>query len=99
MALLKEKSTNYGISAAYWRVGMITIDTHRKEACFSMFLYYDKNAKEYLESFAVTDLMGLEDKTLFDKYFKSNDYKDIYNACYGYAKENVEFFMDAIGDE
>lgn len=107
MALIREQTIPiYGITAGYWKVGMFTIDTNMKEVSFSLNLYINKEiAKEpntFINTYCVSDLMGLEDKTLYNKYFakdKGNTYKDWQTACYMYAKENVEFFMDAVDDE
>lgn len=100
MALIKNKVTKFGIEASYWRVEMITLNYNKKmlEVNFSLNLYLNKGADEFIESFSVTDLMGIEDKTLFSNYFIGQEFKDIRTACYMYAKENVPFFKDAIDD-
>ena len=106
MALIKEKETKFKVKADYWKVGMMTIDTNMKEVNFSLNLYFDKesaNTKDaFLETYSVTELMGIEDKTMYNKYFgedKGKTYKDWQTACYMYVKENVEFFKDAVDDE
>ena len=106
MALIKEKETKFKVKASYWKVGMLTIDTNMQEVNFSINLYLNKeSAKEkdtFLETYSVTELMGIEDKTMYNKYFgedKGKTYKDWQTACYMYVKENVEFFKDAVDDE
>lgn len=107
MALIKEKVIkNYGINASYWKVGMMSIDTNLKDVVFSLNLYVNKDLSReentFIDTYTVSDLMGLEDKTLYNKYFgedNGKNYKDWQTACYHFAKENVEFFMDAIDDE
>ncbi|WP_346961235.1 hypothetical protein [Clostridium sp.] len=100
MALIKEKMTQFGIPASYWKVSMVSIDRNMKEAAFSLNLYITKDAKNFIESFTISSLMGKEDKTLYEEYFENKDGKftDIYNICYEYAKNHEEFFKDAISD-
>lgn len=96
MALQKEFKTRYGLVANYWRVEMITIDKRRKEGSISLNLYLDGQTTdvEFLESKAVS-LNELEDKAIFDTYFISGEYEDIYNACYECVKFLDPFFKDA----
>lgn len=103
MALIKEKMTKLKIAASYWKVGMMTIDTNHKEASFSLNLYFTNDSSDvdsYVEVFSVSDMMGNEDKTLYEKYFGkgSVNYPNWQTACYMYAKENIEFFKDAVSD-
>lgn len=102
MALIKEVYLeNLGVSASYWKVRYFTIDTKAQEVNFTLELYFKKGVKDGLDSKCISDLMGLEDKTLYNKYFaedKGENYKDWQTACYMYAKENVPFFKDAIDD-
>lgn len=100
MALIKVKETKFGISASYWRVETCVINNRLKEASFVLGLYIDKSGQESFEDYFVTDLMGQEDKTLYEKYFNDigKTYKDWQTACYMYAKEHVEFFKDAVDD-
>ena len=103
MALIKEIEINeYGISASYWKVRYFTIDTKAEEVNFTLELLAKKGAKEGLKTFCVSELMGIEDKTMYNKYFaedKGKTYKDWQTACYMYVKENIEFFKDAVDDE
>lgn len=101
MALIKEQQTKFGMPAAYWRVSVLTVDTRLKEANFALDLYLNKEAEVSFDTICVCDLMGQEDKAMYNKYFGLNngDYKDWQTACYMYAKENVEFFKDAKDDE
>lgn len=100
MALIKEKSTEFGLLASYWKIDMITIDRRMKEVSFCINLYMNKDAKNFIETYVVSQLMGKQDKTLFNQYFGEdiNNFTDIYNACYEYTKDNEEFFKDAISD-
>lgn len=103
MALIKQvEIKKYKTTASYWKVGMFSIDTNLKETCFSFNLYMEKTEEKdaFIDTYTVTDLMGLEDKTLYNKYFGDNGsaYKDWQTACYEYAKEHVEFFKDAVDD-
>lgn len=98
MALQKNKMTDFGIEASYWKIGMVTIDRQMKEATISINLFLNKDSEKFIETYIVSSLMGKDDKKLYNKYFeyKNNEYTDIYNACYMYAKENEEYFKDAI---
>lgn len=99
MALIKEKKTDFGIIASYWRLDIVTINREMQEASFALNLYLNKDSKRFIETYIITSLMGKEDKTLYNEYFESCDkYTDIYNACYEYAKVHEEYFKDAISD-
>ena len=103
MALIKETMTDFGISASYWKVTRISIDTVNREVSFSLFLYTDKNNQSReldIYTFASATLDDFEDS--YNNYFRNDHgekYKDIYTACYEYCKDNIEFFKDAISDE
>jgi len=94
MALIKEKTTSFGMTASYWRVGMISIDRNMKEASYSLILYFDRDADEFIETYAVS-LLGVEDKTEYEQYFSNSNYINITTACYEHAK-TTEFFKNAI---
>ena len=94
MALIKEKMTQFGMVANYWRVGMISIDRHRQEASYSLELYLSKDADEFIESHSVS-LLGMEDKTEYELYF-NNLNKNIIKTCYEHAKAKVDYFKTAI---
>ncbi|MCW6094542.1 hypothetical protein LAV60_15330 [Clostridium sporogenes] len=96
MALIKEKITDYGVPANYWKIGMVSIDRVARNGSCSLHLYIQKGAKAFIESRAV---FFEEDK--FDNYFGTDilKYKDIYTACYAYVKDNDEYFADAVTDE
>lgn len=101
MALIKEMEIkDLGITANYWKVAMVSIDTLRQEASFGLVLLTKKGATKYIYDIGVSDLMIAEDKTLFEKYFGEGTsiYRDVYNACYEYAKEHVDLFKDAVDD-
>ncbi len=95
MALIKEKMAQFGIPASYWRVGMISIDRHRKEASYSLNLFFDRDAEEFLETKAVS-LLGIKDKTQYDEYFAGSEFDNIVQACYEHAKAKVNYFKTAI---
>lgn len=95
MALIKEERTKIGITASYWRVGMISIDRHRKEASYSLNLFFDRDAEEFLETHSVS-LLGIEDKTQYDEYFAGSEFDNIVQACYEHAKAKVDYFKTAI---
>lgn len=99
MALIKSVDTLYGITADYWRVDTITIDKRNMEANFVLGLYMNKQAVNSLD-YKVYTIADKENRDeLFDKYFSdSREYTDIYNACYQCAKEQDEFFSDAVDD-
>lgn len=101
MALIKEVKTTIGVNATYWRVGLCSIDTREKEACFSVKGYVVKGAETPIDEYNVTDLMGLEDKALYEEYFGvgNRNFKDWQTACYEYAKAHVPFFDGAVDDE
>ena len=105
MALIKNIQTEYGIEAGYWKISRISIDTIKKEISFTLNLYIDKEhqQKELGEMvFASAILTQEEFKPQYDKYFRKDEgenYKDIYTACYMYAKDNMEFFKDAEDDK
>lgn len=93
MALYKEKQTEYGVNAGYWKIGMISIDKTNKEGSYSLFLYISKEATKPIESIGVS-LLSMEDKTRYYECFEPED-KDIYKACYEDAKKYEEYFKDA----
>lgn len=95
MAFIKEKETDFGLTANYWKLAMITIDRNMKEASFSFNLYFKKDAKQFIDTYIVSDFMGNPDKTLYEEYFESDKYPHIFIACHDYAKKYVEFFKDA----
>ena len=94
MALQKNKITEFGIKAGYWKIGMLTIDRIRKEATFILYLYLNKDDLKELEREIVSCIE--ESKEIYNKYFSGIEYTDIYNAAYCYVKDNVEFFTDAL---
>lgn len=93
--------TSFGISASYWRVEFHMINARDKEASFTLKLFFDKNATTPVDEYVVSELVGMEDKTLYEKYFGvgNKDFINWQTACYMYAKDNIEFFKDAIPDE
>jgi len=102
MALKKEVDTKYGITAYYWKVGMISIDTNNKEGSFVLNLYVNDTAKEFIDSRVISfneiyNEDGTKNTTLYDKYFKdeTSEYDNIFTACYMCAKETDPFFTDA----
>ncbi|HAK44056.1 MAG TPA: hypothetical protein DCM59_16905 [Clostridium sp.] len=97
MALIKNKVTRFGIEAGYWKVSMISIDRHMKEAAYSLHLYLKKGASDFIESYTVS-LLGMEDKSMYLEYFEGDKYPNIYTACYEHAKTHEEFFKDAFSD-
>ena len=101
MALIKEKDTTFGVKASYWKIGLMVVNTMEKEVSFTLKLLVNKAATSPIDEYVVADLMGLEDKTLYNKYFaedKGKTYKDWQTACYMYAKAHVKFFKDAVDD-
>jgi len=98
MALIKNKMTDFEVEAGYWKVDMVSIDRHLKETSFSLNLYLSKDTKKFFESYTVS-LLNTEDKTLYNQYFETLTYKDVYTACYEYTKAHEEYFKDAESDE
>ena len=104
MALNKEKMTDYGIKASYWRLDNLSIDKANKEGGFTLKLYTSKEATAPLDYYVVAltadkygeDGAGSTER--FDKYFGTevSSYENIYAACYACAKETEEFFKDAV---
>lgn len=88
---IKEKMTQFGIPAKYWKLGMITIDRNLKEASYSLNLYISPEAPNFIDGYTVS-LLGMEDKTQYNEYFEGNKYGNIYAACYEHAKNHEEFF-------
>lgn len=104
MALYKEKTTKYGFIANYWRVDILTINKHTKEASCILSLYKDyefsMDTDSAIDSVVVTSYANPNaqhaPEDLFDKYFgKDSEYENQYQACYEMAKELDEYFMDA----
>lgn len=91
--IIKIESLNLEVEAKCWKLGFTSIDDTNKKMSFTLNLYQDENSKDFIESYTVTDLMQLEDKSIFDSYFNSDI--DRKTACYQYALDNVEFFKDA----
>lgn len=101
MALIKETFIEeLGITASYWKVKYLSLDSDEEEGSFTIGLYSKKGMKNPLKSYCIVDMMGNQDKTLFRKYFKDMgvNYKDWQTACYMFAKDNIEFFKDAVDD-
>lgn len=106
MALIKKKLTEYGIEAEYWKLSRFTVDTIRKEVFFTLNLYLNAENSQGRELGDYTFASTLLDSEVFEEqynvYFREDrgeKYKDIYTACYMYAKDNIEFFKDAVDDE
>lgn len=101
MALIKNKMTDFGVEANYWKVNMIAIDRSRYEVSVTLNLYIVKDATQFLETISIT-LAEIEDReeraTRFNQYFNGSNYPNIYTACYEYAKEYIEYFSDAVSD-
>lgn len=95
MALIKKQKTNLGIEAAYWKVGMITMDRLRQEGAYSLMLFYSPDAKDFVDCYTVS-LNEMEDKTRYNEIFET--FEGISYRCYEDAKKNVEFFLDAKND-
>lgn len=101
MALIKETHLeDLGITASYWRVKYLSLDADGEEGSFSIGLYARKGLKKPLKTICITEMMGNSDKTLYNKYFRDlgKTYKDWQTACYMFAKENIDFFKDALDD-
>lgn len=105
MALIKEKALDNGAVVSYWRADMISLDKGRGQVSFALLGYCSEeiannHPQKFLDCVGVNDLLWDENKPNYYKYFRDNaTYKDVDTACYHYAKENVEFFMDARDDE
>lgn len=93
MALSKNKMTDFGIEAGYWKVCMVSINRCNREASFSLNLFLSKDSNKFLESYVVT-IIGNDE--LYSKYFESKLFTDIHNACYICTKDTQEYFKDAI---
>ena len=105
MALQKNVVTNTGITADYWKLGMITIDRNLKEFNFSLNLYISKELASKENSFIDTKTFtsvkydGHEktnDTTTYDKYIGNNEDVNIIKQCYECAKDMDDFFQDAV---
>ncbi len=111
MAFRKEKVTEYGITAEYWKVTAITTDKESKRGSFIVSLYKDEesshNSAKSFEGRYVNAFMDLpfditeEERSniadeRYEKYFAlGNEYTDQYEACYHMAKELDPYFADA----
>lgn len=100
MALIKPYMTEFGIEASYWKVTMITLnyDKERIEINFSLNLFVNSEAKKFLYSHNVVDLMGGQHPEKLTFFLELSDSLNIRRACYEYAKEHVDFFKDAMDD-
>lgn len=102
MALIKTKMTQFGIEAEYWKIARVSIDTTKKEICFTLNLYINKDLQEKeLDDYTFVSAIIDDFEEDYNKYFREDrgeNYKDIYTACYMYAKEKIEFFLDAKDD-
>lgn len=94
--IIKIDSLNIEVEAKYWRIGSISLNDYNKEISFTFNLFSSQDSTNFIESYCITELIGLEDESLFDKYFNSDVYPDIRTACYNFAIDNVEFFNGAI---
>ena len=48
MALIKNKMTDLGVEAGYWKVTMISVDRYMKTGSFSLALFINKGAKQFI---------------------------------------------------
>jgi len=96
MALIKNKMTDLGVEANYWKVTMISIDRFMKTGSFSLSLFMTRGAKQFIETYTVP---MLESEEAYIECFESGEYKDVFTGCYEYAKKYIEFFKDAVDDE
>lgn len=98
MALIKNKETNYGIEASYWRIGYVSLDRINKYGSISLNLFFNKDAKDYIDSKTVI----IETAEEYEKFFSTEalqNYKDIYHASYEFVKSKDEYFKNANIDE
>lgn len=96
MALIKE-NLDFGISANYWRVTNVSVDTISSTSIIFIGLYVNKDAQRPLDTRGVT--IYNED---FEKYFSKTgitNFNDLYEASYMCLKECDDFFSDAVDDE
>lgn len=96
MALIKNKMTDFGIEASYWKLTMLSMDRFTKEGSFSLSLFLTKGAEKFIETYTV---VIYNDKVAYAECFENATHKDIQTSCYMYAKKNVEYFKDAEDDE
>lgn len=97
MALIKEKMTNFGVTASYWKLGYVSIDRINKYGSLTLNLFLIKDAEKYIESYTVV----LDDIDKFDEFFGKNTvekYRDTYHAAYEYIKKYDEIFSTAKDD-
>ena len=93
MALIKEKQLNdLGITANYWRIGMVSIDRVNGIGSFSINLYVNRAAKKPLE-----DKGYIIEKEIYPQIFE-NMIENVYRTAYEHIKTTDEYFKDAISD-
>lgn len=95
MALIKNKMTDFGIEANYWKLTMMSMDRFTMEGSFSLSLFLNKEAEKFIETYTVV-IYG--DEALYNECFENATHKDVQTSCYEYAKKNVEYFKDAEDD-
>lgn len=106
MAIIKEIINDRdGLSADYWKLGMVSIDVRMQEASMSVNLYYSKehsvqDRDGFITSVNCSVLLNQSDKTLYNKYFNDTTaYPNWKQACYRYILENESYFADGVFDE
>lgn len=98
MALIKNQQTTYGIEASYWRVGYVSLDRVSKYGSITLNLFFNKEAKDYIDSRTVV----IETPEEYDNFFSVQalqEYRNIYHAAYEFAKSKDEYFVNANIDD
>lgn len=79
--IIKEIETDIGVMAKYWKLGIVSIDYLKREAAYSLHLYYLEDA---LRPIDVISISIPNDK--FDYYFNGENFLTIEDACYYHAE-------------
>lgn len=93
MALLKELSSSYGVTASYHRVTCVSINALTKEVTICVASYISKEKRD--EGFEFIDSL--------DIYVPADDYDqflegNVLSCAYAWLKSNVEGFEEAEDD-
>jgi hypothetical protein len=99
MALQKEVVTHYGVTANYFRISGIDINSILKTAKIKLNGYYNEEARlDDSRSLQVKEY-NIKDEdftTYFNTTLLSSEGNNIYTSGYRYIKDTDESFIDAI---
>ena len=79
--IIKETETDIGVIAKYWKLGVVSIDYSKREAAYSLHLYYLEDALRPIDVISISI-----PNNKFDHYFNGENFKTIEDACYYHAE-------------